>query len=346
MLPILGQTLQRMVLDAEKKEGWTHGHVYVPISRVPRASGCRIVAHRTGAAKHLLRNVVYKEVLDPEDIRDYNLVRRANDAPSPPPPPAPPTSRHVESDQLTLRDEQPSTSQSNSSQTQQQMTHTTPDIRRGRHLGSYRFRPPLRIAILSANQHEPIRSAHVPDSIHSREGMPGANLPLQNFVIRNVPTSHLPQNLAKTLDELKWAKSLYDRQLTQHAWWSRSMNTTQQLLTQYTSTCDVLSRQLAQVTAERNVAEERLRSTEREVARLLEAVVATALEHYQGAAPDLRPSVDITALFGQLGIEHQPVRSAERTVSVEMVCHFTYCLASQPYTRSISAILFHHSPCT
>jgi hypothetical protein len=45
------QTLQKMVLDTKKKEGWTHGHVYVPISRVPRASGCRIVPHRTGNEK-------------------------------------------------------------------------------------------------------------------------------------------------------------------------------------------------------------------------------------------------------------------------------------------------------
>src|SRR5580692_10700188 len=99
MQPLSVQTLQRMVLDAKKKEGWTHGHLYVPISRVPRASGCKIVPHRTGTERDLIRNVVYKEVLDREDLCEATLQRVQRPPPPPPqpPPPAPPTTNDTTS---------------------------------------------------------------------------------------------------------------------------------------------------------------------------------------------------------------------------------------------------------
>lgn len=51
---------------------------------------------------------------------------------------------------------------------------------------------------------------------------------------------------------------------------------------------------------------------EREVARLLEAVVDAALEPYRNVPPEMRPTLDLSTLFEQLGIE--PVRRAEATL--------------------------------
>lgn len=69
-----GQSLKRMGLNLEMQQCFSHGHVYVAMSRVSRMSGIRVYSPTSSAPNRIL-NIVYKPILEHVDLDDPDSIQ-------------------------------------------------------------------------------------------------------------------------------------------------------------------------------------------------------------------------------------------------------------------------------